>query len=62
MRATFGTYLLYAIIWVQIIIYSHSFHVNKADNATLKTPIGLKMHQKSVQKQEKTLLLQNFIP
>ena len=42
-------------------IHSHSFHVDEANTSTLKTPIKLKMRQKSAQKQEKSLLLQNFI-
>ena len=46
-------WLCVSVILVQLMIHSHIFYVNKADNSTLRTSIGLTIHYKSTQKQEK---------
>ena len=53
--------LCVSIILVQIMIRSHFFYVDEADNRTLRTPISLKMHQKSVQNKKKITFASSFV-
>ena len=46
-------WLCVPVILVQIMIHSHSFHVNEADNRILRTPISLKMHKKCPKQEKK---------
>ena len=59
MRATFDTYMIMCIIFfVQIMINSHIFHIDEANNRPFKTLNDLKMQQKSTQNKKKSPLLQ----
>ena len=54
--------LCVSVILVQIMIHSHSFHVNEADNRILRTPISLKMHKKCPKQEKKITFASKLIP
>ena len=53
-------WLCISVILVQIMIYSHIFHVDETDDITFRSPINLKMHKKKCPKTRKITFTLKF--